>query len=133
MNFWQRVGLAIVFVWFFFGGLAHFFYDDFFVGIVPTYVKARETAVAVSGLFEILGAIGILIPTLRRLAGICLFLLTLVVTAANINMWVNFDLFPEYSPALLGFRLVLQVFLLALILWVTQPGSESPKAVAEAA
>lgn len=132
MNFWQRIGLVIVFVWFFFGGLAHFFEDDFFVRIVPSYVKAPETAVMVSGIFEILGAIGILIPTMRRLAGICLFLLTLVVTAANINMWVNFDQFPEFSPATLGFRLVLQIFLLALILWVTQPNTP-PRRVAHAA
>ena len=132
MNFWQRAGLAVVFVWFFCGGISHFVQGDFFVSIMPSYVKAPETAVLFTGLLEILGAIGILIPTMRRLAGICLFLLTLVVTAANINMWVNFDRFPEYSPTVLGLRLVLQVFLLALILWTTQPGPE-PRRVAQAA
>lgn len=132
MNVWQRVGLAVVFVWFFFGGISHFLKDDFFVSIVPSYVQAPETAVMVTGLLEILGAIGILIPTMRRLAGICLFLLTLVVTAANINMWVNFDQFPEFSPTVLGLRLVLQVFLLALILWTTQPEPE-PRQASQAA
>ena len=132
MNFWQRVGLVVVFAWFFFGGIAHLIYDDFFVRITPFYVQAPETAVMVSGILEILGAIGVLIPTFRRLAGICLFLLTMVVTAANINMWVNFDQFPEFSPTVLGLRLVLQIFLMALILWVTQPGPE-PKRVAQAA
>jgi len=121
MSGWQRAGLAFVFAWFFVGGIAHFLEDDFFVRIVPTYVQAPETAVMVSGIFEILGAIGLLLPVMRRLAGICLFLLTLVVTAANIDMWVNFDQFPEIPPVLLGLRMLLQVFLLALILWVTQP------------
>ena len=121
MTVGQRIGLLIVFLWFFCGGLGHFLYDDFFVGIVPPNVKAPETAVLVTGVFEVLGAIGILIPGTRRLAGVGLFLLTLVVTAANIHMWVNFDQFPAYSPMLLGLRLVIQVFLLALILFSTQP------------
>jgi uncharacterized membrane protein len=117
----QRVGLAIVFLWFFLGGVGHFLFADFFVGIVPPNVKGPETAVAVSGLFELLGALGILLPVTRRVAGVGLFVLTLVVTAANLHMWVHFDQFPEYSPALLGLRLVVQVFLLALILFSTQP------------
>ena len=121
MTPWQRVGLAVVFLWFFIGGLGHFLYDDFFVRIVPPNVKAPETAVVVTGVFELLGAIGILMPATRRVAGIGLFLLTLVLTAANIHMWVHFDQFPEFAPGLLGLRLVLQVFLLAVILFSTQP------------
>jgi uncharacterized membrane protein len=121
MTMWQRLGLVVVFFWFLTGGLGHFLYQDFFVGIVPPNVKGPETVVLVTGVLELLGAIALLMPTLRRLAGWCLFLLTLVVTAANIHMWVNFDQYPEFSPALLGFRLVLQIFLLALILFSTQP------------
>ena len=118
---WQRVGLVIVFLWFFLGGLGHFLLTDFFVSIVPPNVKAPETAVIVTGVLELLGAIAILMPTMRRLAGWCLFALTLIVTAANLHMWVNFDQFPDFAPELLGLRLELQVFLLALILFSTQP------------
>lgn len=121
MTLWQRAGLVFVFVWFIAGGLGHFLYQDFFVDIVPPNVKGPETAVIVSGILELIGAIAILSPTTRRVAGIGLFLLTLVVTAANLHMWVNFDQYPQFAPALLGFRLVLQVFLLAVILFSTQP------------
>ena len=120
MNIWQRAALAFVFVWFFFGGIAHFLYDDFFVSIVPPGIKSPEMVVYVTGLLEIIGAICILSSTLRRIAGLGLFALTLLVTPANLHMWMNFDQFPDYSPTLLGFRLVIQVFLLALILWATQ-------------
>jgi uncharacterized membrane protein len=120
MNLWKGLALAFVFCWFFFGGLAHFLYDDFFVGIVPPGIKAPETLVYVSGIFEILGALALLSPVTRRLAGWGLFLLTLCVTPANLYMWMRPDLFAQYPESLLGLRLVIQVFLLALILWSTE-------------
>ena len=43
-----------------------------------------------------LGAIGILIPRLRQLAGNCLILLVIAVTPANIHMWLN----PQLCPVL---------------------------------
>jgi uncharacterized membrane protein len=128
MTMWQRLGLVVVFFWFLTGGLGHFLYQDFFVRIVPTNVKGPETVVLVTGVLELLGAIALLMPTLRRLAGWCLFVLALVLTAANLQMWVNFDQYPEFAPALLGFRLVLQIFLLALILFSTQPLRHSESA-----
>jgi uncharacterized membrane protein len=54
------------------------------------------------------------------LAGWGLFLLTLCVTPANLYMWMRPDLFPQFSEGLLALRLVVQVFLLALILWSTE-------------
>ena len=53
----QKIGLAIVFSWFFFGGVGHFVITDFFVSIVPPSIPWPLAAVYVSGVFEILGAI----------------------------------------------------------------------------
>ncbi|HEY6599939.1 MAG TPA: hypothetical protein VIZ30_11520 [Pseudomonadales bacterium] len=106
-----------------FGGISHFTNVQFFVGIVPPYVPYPLAAVYVSGVFEILFAIGILIPRTREWAGNLLILLTLAVTPANLHMWLHPELFPTVSPTLLAWRLVLQVALLGLIWWSTRTPS----------
>lgn len=117
---WQYVGLAIVFVWFMGGGITHFTSPDFYVNIMPPYIGWHLEIVYISGVFEILGALGILFPATRQLAGNCLILLTLAVTPANIHMWMNPELFPDVSVTFLNVRLVVQVLLLACIWWSTR-------------
>ena len=68
--------------------------------------------------FELLGAAGMLVPSLRRAAGIGLFLLTLAVTPAHIYMLQQPELFNVPLWAL-WLRLPVQVALLALIVWST--------------
>jgi uncharacterized membrane protein len=114
-------GLAIVFIWFFLGGIGHFTSTEFFVSIVPPWVPWPLAAVYVSGVFELSGALGLLHARTRRAAGIGLFLLTLAVTPANVHMWLRSELFPNVSPAALSIRLVIQVVLLGCIWWSTQP------------
>ena len=122
----RNLGLAIVFLWFMIGGIAHFVVTDFFVAIMPPWLGYHRELVYLSGVFEILGAIGILIPALRQWAGNGLFLLVVMVSPANIHMWLHPDQFPEVPPAFLSFRLVMQVALLALIWWCTrEPARES--------
>ena len=50
----------------------------------------------------------------RRFAGVGLFLLTIAVTPANVYMYEHADLFPAAPPALLFWRLPLQLLLLWL-------------------
>ena len=114
----QIIGLAIVFLWFFIGGIAHFVATDLEATIVPPYIPWPVAAVLVSGVFELLGAAGILIPSLRKAAGIGLFLLTLAVTPAHIYMLQQPELFNVPLWAL-WLRLPVQVALLALIVWST--------------
>jgi uncharacterized membrane protein len=120
----KRVGLAIVFVWFFVGGIAHFALTDFFVPIVPTWVAWPYVAVYVSGVFELLGALGILVARYRRVAGLGLCLLTLAVTPANVYMWLNPEKFPSIPEPLLAIRLPVQVALLWCIWWSTRQGGK---------
>lgn len=117
----QLAGVAFVFIWFMFGGIGHFVFTTFFVNIVPPYIPYAYMVVMVSGVFEILGAVGLLIPTLRQWAGYGLILLTLCVTPANIHMWQNPEQFADIPPALLSIRLVIQVLLIMLIWWSTKP------------
>ena len=117
----KKAALAVVFLWFAIGGVAHFVAPAFFLKIVPPSLPYRMEAVYVSGFFELLGAMGLLLPRLRRAAGIGLVALTVAVTPANVYMWANPTLFPAVPQVLLALRLVLQVMLLAAIWWATQP------------
>ena len=112
---YRKMGLAVVFFWFFVGGIGHFIAPDFFIKIVPPGLPLRMPAVYISGFFELLGAAGLLHPKTRRVAGFGLLLLTVAVTPANVYMWRHPSLFVSVPPVLLSLRLVLQLALLALI------------------
>lgn len=114
----KRWGIGFVFLWFFIGGIAHFVYTEAEMRIVPPYIPWPRAAVLVSGVFELLGALGLLWRPTRRAAGIGLFLLTLAVTPAHIYMLQRPELFsvPRWA---LWLRLPVQAALLALIAWST--------------
>lgn len=115
------VGLGFVFLWFLIGGIAHFAKTDLEMTIVPPYIPSPRTAVLVSGVFELLGAVGILIRQTRPAAGAGLFLLTIAVTPAHIYMLQHPDSFRVPFWALV-LRLPLQAALLCLIAWSTDVG-----------
>ena len=112
----QAAGIGFVFLWFFIGGIAHFVLTDTEARIVPPYIPWPVAAVLVSGVFELLGAFGLLLPATRRAAGISLFLLTIAVTPAHIYMLQAPELFPVPLWAL-WLRLPIQAALLWLIWW----------------
>ncbi len=112
-------GLAFIFLWFAIGGVAHFVATDTEMRIVPPYIPWPRAAVLVSGVFELLGAAGLLWAPTRRLAGMGLFALTIAVTPAHFYMLQAPELFPGVPYWLLIARLPVQVALLALIAWAT--------------
>lgn len=114
----QLAGLSVVFVWFFIGGILHFTATELEASLVPPYVPWPVAAVLVSGAFELLGAVGILLPSTRKAAGIGLFLLTLAVTPVHVYMLQRPELFGVPLWAL-WLRLPVQAALLWLILWST--------------
>jgi uncharacterized membrane protein len=130
----KSAAIAFVFIWFLLGGLGHFVTTSFFVGIVPPYIPWPELAVYVSGVFELLGAAGLLLPRWRRSAGLGLFLLTLCVTPANVHMWLHPERFPlmpqPWLSLVLSFRLLVQAFLLFCIWWgpIRQPAAPTATA-----
>jgi uncharacterized membrane protein len=106
------LGIAAMFIA---AGVAHFIWPGMFARIVPPYLPAPMTLVYVSGLFEILGGVGVLIPSMRVYAGWGLILLLLAVFPANIHMAMNAGDFPGIPAWTLWLRLPLQF---ALIAWV---------------
>ena len=114
----QRAGLTVVFLWFLVGGIAHFVATEAEMRIVPPYIPWPWAAVIVSGVFELIGAAGILWQPTRRLAGLGLMALTVAVTPANIYMLQEPELFAVPIWAL-WLRLPIQLGLLWLIWWGT--------------
>lgn len=71
---------------------------------------------AISGVCELAGTVGIHWPRTRRIAGIGLLLLIVALFPANVNMALHPDAYPAFSPWLLYARLPLQVVWLAWVL-----------------
>lgn len=117
----RRLGLGFVFLWFFLGGLAHFAFTGVEMSIVPPWLPQHRLLVWISGVFELLGALGLLLPRTRGAAGWGLVLLTVAVTPANLYMWQQPQSFPMIPYWALTLRLPLQLALIACIWWSTQP------------
>jgi len=64
-------------------GVLHLMVPEPFVGILPGWVPRPDLVVALTGVAEIAGAAGLMIPRLRRAAGIGLALYALCVWPAN--------------------------------------------------
>jgi uncharacterized membrane protein len=104
-------------------GVLHFAVSDPFVKIMPPYLPYHLELVYISGFFEILGGIGLLVPPVSQAAAWGLILLFIAVFPANINMAVNNINLPGIadSPALRWGRLPFQAVLIAWAWWYTQP------------
>ena len=122
----RSAGLAIVFLWFLIGGIAHFALTDLEMRIVPPYIPWHREAVLVSGVLELVGAFGLLSTAWRRYAGLLLFFVTIAVTPVHVWMLQTADSWRVPYWALVA-RLPLQVALLALIVWSTWPQRASMK------
>ncbi|BAX95786.1 hypothetical protein MSTE_00444 [Mycobacteroides stephanolepidis] len=77
------VGLAAMFT---LTGIAHFVpkMRDAMIAIVPPRIPAPGFLVALTGVLELLGAIGVLIPSTRVMAAACLGALLVVMFPANV-------------------------------------------------
>jgi uncharacterized membrane protein len=103
-------------------GVAHFVRPEPFVLIVPEVLPAKLALVYISGAFEILGGLGLILPATRRHAAWGLVLLYLAVFPANINMAINdIPMNGEHvAPLMRWGRLPLQLVLIAWAFWYTR-------------
>ena len=93
-------------------GINHFVHPGTYQRIMPPYLPAPVLLVAISGIAEIAGGLGMLIPTLRRPAGLGLVVLLLAVFPANVHMALHPGTFANIPAWLLWLRLPLQPMLM---------------------
>jgi uncharacterized membrane protein len=78
----MRWGLALALV---FTGLDHLLTPERYLPMMPAFVPYPGEIVAFTGICELAGAVGLLIPRLRRLAGVMLAIYFVAVFPANIK------------------------------------------------
>jgi uncharacterized membrane protein len=118
----KRVFLILASVFYVFAGILHFVRPDMYLKIMPPYIPWHVAMVGISGVCEILGGLGLLVPVTRRMAAWGLVALLIAVFPANLYMATN----PVetgtagLSAAIRWGRLPLQVVFIAWVLWCSK-------------
>jgi uncharacterized membrane protein len=95
-------------------GINHFVMPRAYERIVPPSMKGRaQSLVAVSGMAEVAGGLGVLLPWTRRLAGLGLIVLLAAVFPANLYMART----PEHFPKIPRWALYARLPLQPLMMW----------------
>ncbi|HTE51332.1 MAG TPA: DoxX family protein [Kofleriaceae bacterium] len=104
-------------------GANHFREPGWYVAMMPSWLPWPLELVYVSGAFEMLGGLGLILPATRRLAGWGLVALFIAVFPANLNMAIHhLPLGARVVPPwALWARLPLQLVFIAWALWASRP------------
>jgi uncharacterized membrane protein len=109
-------------------GAMHFIKPKAYEQIVPPYLPAPDKLVAASGVAEIAGGLGLMIPFTRRRAKWWLVATMLAVFPANIHMAEHPEQYPRIpgGERALRARLPLQALVIAWILAAGAPRRRKP-------
>jgi uncharacterized membrane protein len=113
--------IALVLLAFFFiaAGTNHFVHPSVYVRTVPPWLPAPALLVQISGICEILGGIGVLVPNARRLSGAGLIALLVAVFPANVQMAQHPEVYADVAtPLAFYIRLPFQLVLIAWVWWI---------------
>jgi uncharacterized membrane protein len=118
----RNIGMVLTALFFVAAGSLHFLRPDPYVKIVPPFVPWALGMVYISGVAEIAGGVGILLPVVRRAAAWGLVALLIAVFPANIYMALD-HVQATANPLpvwVLWARLPLQFVLIWWTLWCTK-------------
>ena len=120
LSSWRNAGLGALAVMFLFTSTAHFSglkYD--LAAMMPEPLPDDLWIIYLTGFFEIAGAVGLLIPRTRRLAGICLVLLLVAQFPANVNAALNGIPLGGDAPTPLWLRTPMQLLFIGMVWWTS--------------
>jgi uncharacterized membrane protein len=123
LSSWRAAGLGALTIMFVVTGTSHFTgmkYD--LAAMMPEPLPDDLWIIYLSGVFEIAGAIGLLVPRTRRLAGICLVLLMVGVFPVNVNAALNGIPFGGEPPTPLWLRAPEQLLYIGMVWWTSIKG-----------
>lgn len=115
----MKVGVSLVF---FITGSTHFTDAAAMAEMLPPIVPSRVEIIYVTGVLELLGAIGIWVPRVSKLTGACLILMLIGVLPANIYSALSYVPFGghDLGPLYLLVRIPFQVLLIGWIYVATR-------------
>jgi len=114
----RPIALVLLGIFFIAAGTNHFVHPGVYVRAVPPWLPAAALLVQISGICEILGGIGVLLPKTRRLSGAGLIALLIAVFPANVQMAQHPGLYADVAAApALYVRLPLQLVIIAWVWW----------------
>jgi uncharacterized membrane protein len=115
-EFRARIGLALVFV---FTSIGHFIKTSEMTQMLPAWMPRRVALIYLSGVFELLAAIAILVPSISRLTGMVLCVFLILILPSNIYAALQRVDFGGHGagPIYLLLRIPLQFFLIGWIYW----------------
>ena len=123
LSSWRVAGRGALVIMFLFTGTSHFTgMKHDFAAMIPPPLPNDLWVIYLTGVFEIAGAIGLLIPRVRRLAGICLVLLMLVMFSANVNAALNEIPLGGDAATPLWLRTPMQVLFIGVVWWTSIKG-----------
>jgi uncharacterized membrane protein len=96
-------------------GVNHFIVPRFYLAIMPPSLPAPLALIYISGVAEILGGLGVLVPRVRRLAAWGLIALLIAVFPAN--LYAAFHGFGSIPAWVLWARLPFQLVFIAWVYW----------------
>lgn len=116
-----RVGLGVFFI---VAGLAHFAMPRVYETMMPPWLPAHAALIAISGLAELAGGVGVLTKRFRRSAARGLIALLVVIFPANLHVALDPSAGDAFSTAtidlprvLLLLRLPVQALFIAWVWW----------------
>ena len=110
-----RVGLALMFL---FTGATHFSamkYD--YAAMIPPPLTGALWVIYLTGFLQIAGAVGLIVPRWRRLAGVGLFLLLVAMFPANVYAALTGVSFRGEPPTGIWLRALIQAVFIAAVWW----------------
>jgi uncharacterized membrane protein len=116
-----RIGILFVFV---FTSIGHFVKTTSMSRMLPPWMPKRVSLIYVTGVFELLAGIAVLIPDFSRPAGVLLCLFLIAVLPSNIYAALYRVDFGGHKmgPKYLFVRIPLQLFLIGWVYWFTVRG-----------
>ena len=120
LSSWRDAGRGALVIMFLFTGVSHFSsLKHDFAAMIPAPLPDGLWVIYLTGLFEIAGAIGLLIPRTRRLAGICLVLLLVGLFSANVNAALNEIPLRGEAATPLWIRTPMQLLYVGMVWWTS--------------
>jgi uncharacterized membrane protein len=120
LSSWRVAGRGALVVMFLFTGTSHFTsmkYD--FATMIPPPLPNDLWVVYLAGMFEIAGAVGLLIPRTRKLAGICLVLLLVALFPANVYAALSEIPLRGEAATPLWIRTPMQLLYIGMVWWTS--------------